>query len=368
MNEVLIGRLAVSQVRNLVDVNIAELAPVNVFYGDNGAGKTSILEAIYLLSAGRSFRSHKLNPLINNLSDKCVAFADIDIPGVGFQPVGVERFKSSQQRGNIRIAGQTVSSAAVLAENLPLQVLSSDTFKLLEGAPKIRRQFMDWGVFHVEQGFHGVWKNAQRCLKQRNSLLRRGRIDPVQLQAWSQELVAAGEQLHLYREHYFSLLLPQFSTMMARLTAFDGVSLEYYRGWEKSKTLAESYFDNSQKDIDRGYTGTGHHRADLRLKCQSMMAVDMLSRGQQKLVVCAMRLAQGYLLGALRGKRCVFLVDDLPAELDRHHRKALCELLEELNCQVFLTCVDYQDVKDCWQADTDRKLFHVEHGKLSLVG
>jgi len=354
-------------VRNLVDVSITELAPVNVFYGDNGAGKTSILEAIHLLSAARSFRSHKLNPLINSLCDKCLAFADIDIAGAGFQPVGVERYKSSQQRGHIRVGGETVSSASVLAENLPLQVLSSDTFKLLEGAPKVRRQFMDWGVFHVEHGFHGAWKNAQRCLKQRNSLLRRGRIDPAQLQAWSQELVVAGEQLHRYRESYFSHFLPQFSTMLSRLTALDGVSLEYYRGWEKTKTLAESYLDNSQKDIDRGYTGTGHHRADLRLKCQSMMAVDVLSRGQQKLVVCAMRLAQGYLLGSLRGKRCVFLVDDLPAELDRRHRKALCELLEELNCQVFLTCVDYQDVKDCWHEDTKRKLFHVEQGKVSLV-
>jgi DNA replication and repair protein RecF len=91
LNQVLIGRLTVSSVRNLLDVSIAELAPVNVFYGDNGAGKTSILEAIYLLSAGRSFRSHKLNPLINNLSEKCVAFGDIDIPGAGFQAVGVER-------------------------------------------------------------------------------------------------------------------------------------------------------------------------------------------------------------------------------------------------------------------------------------
>jgi DNA replication and repair protein RecF len=255
----------------------------------------------------------------------------------------------------------------VLAENLPLQVLSSDTFKLLEGAPKIRRQFMDWGVFHVEQGFHGAWKNAQRCLKQRNSLLRRGRIDPAQLQAWSQELVSAGEQLHSYREHYFSQFLPQFASMLSKLTDLEGLSLEYFRGWEKAKTLAQSYSDNSQKDIDRGYTGTGHHRADLRLKCQSMMAVDILSRGQQKLVVCAMRLAQGYLLSALRGKRCVFLVDDLPAELDRRHRKALCELLEQMNCQVFVTCVDYQDVENCWQPDTEKKLFHVEHGKVSLV-
>jgi DNA replication and repair protein RecF len=88
----------------------------------------------------------------------------------------------------------------------------------------------------------------------------------------------------------------------------------------------------------------------------------MLSRGQQKLVVCALRVAQAQLLLQLSGRKCVFLVDDLPSELDKGHREALCRLLEELETQVFVTCVDYHDLLSCWSDTVELKLFHVEQG------
>lgn len=368
MNSVLIRRLDISKIRNLQDVSLVGLAPINIFYGNNGAGKTSVLEAIHLLSSARSFRSHKLNPLINSKSDKCLAFAEVRLKGQGFQPVGVERFKSSHKKGVIKVSGDRISSVSTLAENLPLQVLSSETFKLLEGAPAIRRQFIDWGVFHVEHRFHSAWRNAQRCLKQRNSLLRRGRIDNSQLEAWTAELVAAGELLDTFREKYFNAYMPIFTDVLERLVALEGISLEYYRGWDRSASLSEVLSENEQKDREKGFTVSGPHRADLRLKSRSNMAVDILSRGQQKLVVCALRVAQGYLLSSITGKSCVYLIDDMPSELDKNHRKALCELLEGLECQVFLTCVDQDDLDGCWKADTEKKVFHVEQGAISCTG
>jgi DNA replication and repair protein RecF len=363
---VLIRRLEVSGVRNLTAVKLDPLSRVNIVFGVNGAGKTSLLESLHVLSSARSFRSHKINTLIKAGAEKCTCFAEIDIPGVGYQPCGVERFRGSNKPSSIKISGQAVTSASALAENLPLQVISSDTFKLIEGAPAIRRQFMDWGVFHVEHGFHAVWKTAQRCLKQRNSLLRHGRIDAALLDAWTKDFVVAGEQLDGYRARYFDQFMPVFNQLLGKLIQLEGLELRYYRGWDKELSLAEVLFDSKVREREQGHTLVGPHRADLKLRYQGSAAADILSRGQQKLVVCAMRVAQGYLLSQLTGKSCVFLVDDLPAELDKQHRQALCELLEDLKCQVFVTCVDYKDVIDYWSRDIAKQLFHVEHGCISV--
>jgi len=346
---------------------LPELSAINVFYGENGSGKTSVLEAIHLLSSAKSFRSHKLKPLINTEMASCVSFAEINIPGAGYQPVGVERFKSASMPGIIRVAGSNIKSASLLAANLPLQTITSDTFQLLEGVPQVRRQFLDWGVFHVEHHFHSCWKSAQRCLKQRNSLLRHDRMDEQQLALWTAELVRFADQLDKYRSEYFNKLIPIFESVLGRLVQLEGLELTYYRGWDATKTLADVYHANRHREIELGYTNSGPHRADLRLRYQSANAADMLSRGQQKLVVCALRLAQGYLLSEMTGRSCVYLIDDLPAELDKKHRRAFCEVLEELNCQVFMTCVDHHDLQDCWSTATAAKMFHVEHGIITAI-
>lgn len=362
---VLIKRLEVTGIRNLQQVSLHDLATINLFSGANGAGKTSVLEAIHLLSSAKSFRSHKLKPVINNNSDACVVFGEVDIPSAGFQPIGIKRYKSSSTPGLIRVAGKVVKSASFLAESLPLQVVSSDTFKLLEGAPLIRRQFLDWGVFHVEHDFHKLWKSTQRCLKQRNTLLRHARMDSLQLAVWTEKLARLGEDLHLLRERYFQHLVPIFEQILAQLTELEGLQLSYFKGWEKTSSLAEVLATHEERELEQGHTLYGPHRADLKLRYQGSNAAEILSRGQQKLVVCALRVAQGYLLSQLTGKRCVYLIDDLPAELDKAHRLALCRLLEELKCQVFITCVDPQDVVGCWSEQTDVKMFHVEQGSIT---
>jgi DNA replication and repair protein RecF len=364
---VIIQRLDITGVRNLRSASLHELSSINIIYGANGAGKTSVLESIHLLSSARSFRSHKLKPLINNDMDSCVSFAEIDLPGAGYQPVGVQRFRSSTTPSVIKVSGKLVKSASTLAENLPLQAINSSTFQLLDGPPAVRRQFLDWGVFHVEHRFHAVWLGFQRCLKQRNSLLRHARIADPQLPVWTDELVLYADQLDQYRRQYFEALKPLFNTILNSLVQLDGLDISYQRGWDKDKSLAEVLAANLLRENEQGYTSSGPHRAEIRFRYQSSNAAEILSRGQQKLVVCALRIAQGYLLTNLTGRSCVFLLDDLPAELDKSHRVALCGLLEELNCQVFITCVDHNDLKGCWSEQAAIKMFHVEHGNITAA-
>ena len=156
-----------------------------------------------------------------------------------------------------------------------------------------------------------------------------------------------------------------FRSTLGELTHIDGLELSYLRGWDRGRELREVLDEQFERDRDRGFTQAGPHRADLRVRVRGLSADEVLSRGQQKLVVCAMKLAQGRLFSAANSQDCVFLVDDLPSELDRHHRQLLCQLLGALECQVFVSCVDVTDLDGCWNGLPNgvTKVFHVEQGR-----
>ena len=261
--------------------------------------------------------------------------------------------------------GQNARSAAQLAEILPLQLINPDSFRLLEGAPKIRRQFLDWGVFHVEPRFMSTWQRLQKALRQRNSWLRHGTLDAVSQAAWDRELCLASAEIDEYRRNYIKALKPVFEQTLSELLELEGLTLSYYRGWDKDRDLSEVLAGSLHRDQQMGHTQAGPQRADLRLRLGANNAADILSRGQQKLVVCALRIAQGHLVSQARRGQCIYLVDDLPSELDEQHRRALCRLLEDLRCQVFITCVDHELLREGWQTDTPVALFHVEQGRIT---
>jgi DNA replication and repair protein RecF len=361
-----IRRLAITDVRNIRQAHLEGLTPVTILYGQNGSGKTSVLEAIHILSSARSFRSHKLSPVIFREAEQCVVFGEVCRSASGnYLSMGVQRSRSSG--GQIKVAGRVVNNTSELAECLPLQVINSDSFSLLEGSPSVRRRFLDWGVFHVEHDFHQAWKQAQRCLKQRNSLLRSGRMADAELVVWTDEFIRSSELLDSYRQRYLQGFKPIFERCLSRLLDLEGLKLSYHRGWDSSRSLREVLASQAVREREHQHTTSGPHRADLRLRYHSHPAHEVLSRGQQKLVVCALSLAQGYYLSQLKGHHCVYLVDDLPAELDAVHRKALCALLYELECQVFISCVDYRDVDDCWPDKEQIRMFHVEHGQVTAL-
>lgn len=356
-------RLSVTGVRNLQPVTIQPSPRINLIYGANGSGKTSLLEAIHLLGLARSFRSTRLQPVIQHGEQACTVFGEVSQRSGLSTAIGITRSKQADYQ--VRIDGENVRSIAQLAETLPLQLINPDSFRLLEGAPKQRRQYLDWGVFHVEHQFLPMWQRLQKSLKQRNSLLRRGRIQRSMLVPWEAELITSGERIDEFRQAYLQRLKPVFEDILARLVPLEDLTLSYFRGWDKTKSLAQVLDEQFERDSQLGYTQAGAQRADLRLRCNNMNAVDILSRGQQKLVVCALKIAQGYLLKEHGAQQdCIFLVDDLPSELDMLHRKALCSLLEDLDCQVFVSSVDIESMRDCWKNDTPLSMFHVEHGQI----
>ncbi|GAB3487150.1 DNA replication/repair protein RecF [Marinomonas epiphytica] len=357
-------RLDIAHVRNLSSVRFEPSPQVNLIIGENGSGKTSILEAIYLLSFGRSFRSHKHKTYIQHDTPHCLVFAQLKQDNEQVVPVGLQRHRDGQV--DVRIQGQRAQSAIELAERLPVQLINPDAFRLLEGSPSIRRQFIDWGVFHFDESFINAWRGWQKALKQRNTLLRRGKISASLLSAFDQELIRLGEQVNFARKAYVDNLTPYFTKVLSELSGELEVKLQFYQGWDSQKTLAQMVESGRDRDIELGYTHGGPQRADLKVKTPVGDALDSLSRGQQKLVVSALKIAQGQLLMST-GRPLVFLVDDLPAELDTKHRQKLCHLLESLNSQIFITSVGPDSGDFDWADTTDVRQFLMNNGELSLL-
>ena len=355
-------RLDITAVRNLARVRLTELGRTNVFHGDNGSGKTSLLEGVHMLGMARSFRSGKIRSVITHGVDECAVYGEITGEGGAVIPVGVSRHRDGALEA--RLAGEPVQAAAELAEQLPLQVINAESFGLLLGAPLERRQFLDWGLFHVEHHFYTLWQQFQRALKQRNNLLRRARTPKDELAVWTREFCVAAEQVDQQRRKYFESLAPRFADNLRRLAPeLKAVSLHYRRGWDKQMALAESLAAMEVTDREQGFTQAGPQRADLRVLTDGQSAAEVLSRGQQKLVVCALKLAQGQLLEEGKRRACVYLVDDLPAELDRRHCRLITEVLAELGSQVFITCVEPEELAGMWPRGSEAPgMFHVEHG------
>lgn len=276
--------------------------------------------------------------------------------------MGVSRAREGELR--VRYAGESLG-AAELASLVPLLVINSDTFALLEGAPAIRRQFVDWGGFHLDPAFIGHWRGFHRVLKQRNSLLKCGKIDSRIRALWDAELVRFAEPLTALRKAWVEALIPCFRGILAELLKGVEVELRFSQGWDAKRPLADLLEEGFPRDLRQGFTSSGPQRADLRFRVDGQDAAERLSRGQKKLVVSALKLAQGALFYQQKQRACIYLIDDLPSELDERHCRQFCRFLEDTANQCFITCVEPEPLSRFWRPDTALSLFRVEQGTLS---
>jgi len=353
-------RLAFHGLRNLQAVDLEPGPRINLFIGANGSGKTSLLEGIHVLGMGRSFRARQLRQAISHDAHAMTLHGRI----VGDPPVtiGIRRQREGGEL-EMRLSGERLQRVSRLVETLPLQLINPDAFRLLEGPPGGRREFLDWGVFHVKHDFLDTWRRFRRALKHRNALLRHGRMTDESLDAWEHELVHWSARLDEMRRQWVEMFLPVFEDTLAELIAIPGLSLRYLRGWDRKRELADILRHGRNTDRQMGFTQQGPQRAELGIRLGKRPAVDVLSRGQQKLVVSALKLAQGRLLEEVTGRTCIYLIDDLPAELDSEHRQIFCGWLERMRCQVFITSVDPDALVGLWQPDTRVAMFHVKHSE-----
>lgn len=355
--------LEIKALRNLSAVAIEPGLGFNIFYGENASGKTSILEAIHLLGLGRSFRQSHLDDVIDFSSDSSTIFAQLHSETLGKRSLGVEKPRKGKFRA--KLDGSAQQSLVEIAELLPIQIIHPDSHELLMGVPKVRRQFLDWGVFHVEQNFFSAWKRVQRTLKQRNAALK-ANLSREQITVWDEEYALASTDIEALRKLFLTKLQEIFSHLVKSLLDYADLRLEYQSGWDETADLRQILLDNLWRDQQLGYTYHGPHRSDILIKVGDHDARDVLSRGQQKLVVIALSLAQGKLLQQLANKNCIYLIDDLAAEIDLKHKIRLAQTLLELKSQVFITAIELNDLQPLIDL-TNARIFHVELGSIKTL-
>lgn len=349
-------RLSITNFRNIAQAQLQPRAfGFNIIYGLNGSGKTSLLEAIYYLSRARSFRSAISGRIIRHSTEKFSLFAQV---GAQSLPIGIERNLHGEL--TIRISGREAETNVELAALTPVQLINSSSFTLLE-APEYRRKYLDWGAFYLFPDFMRVWKQYERALKQRNAALR-ALVSPSELESWSQELIEAAENLNQCREDYVKQLLPKLMSQITQLLPSIGeVEISYYSGWNQTESYKNTLTKSIDKDRHMGFTQYGPHRADFKVNINKQLAKDILSRGQQKLLICGMLVSQGTLLQDGVSRPLIYLIDDLPSELDLISRSNVIKLLSAQDAQLFVTAVEHESLSELL-INTPTKMFHVEHG------
>lgn len=354
-----ISCLKVNNLRNITQAILEPAATFNVIYGENGSGKTSLLEAIYLLGVGRSFRSRNIEHVIQANSERTTVFGLLQEPNQSPLPLGIERDKSGAV--TIRINEYNVKSIAELAHYLPIQLLNQDSYQLLTGSPKFRRQFVDWGLFHVEQSFFTLWKRFYRSLQQRNAALK-NRVADIEIKLWDKEFIESANLLDSVRKKYMALYIPLFEQVLQQISIQHSIELTYRQGWRQDNSLADALKESYLRDKQFGFTHNGPHRADIDIKINKIAVSQVLSRGQQKILAYGLQLAQGLLLTESVNRHCLYLIDDMPAELDEKHMNKVLRFLEKSQAQLFLTCITPSQFKP--YLDNKGKLFHVKHGEI----
>lgn len=355
--------LAELTVQDLRCIEYAELTigqGTTLVYGANGAGKTSILEAIYLLGRGRSFRT-RLNERLVRHGQGISRVVGKATHALGTHQLGVEVKKGGDQRTSTsgRLNGANIRSLSELALAFPTQIIDPDAHKLIEESATRRRRWLDWAVFHVEPGFAGAWSRYQRALLQRNAALKSG---GTPISAWDEELAREGELLTSSRERVLTALLPYWRDMIEELVGLD-ISLGFSAGWDRSGSLADSLAAHLSRDRDRRTTTVGPHRADIQVRVKGRAAREVLSRGQQKLAAVALSLCQLEFLQAEHDLRPTVLLDDPSAELDQSRLERFIGRVRRLNTQIIVTALE----KDFRLFGEPETLFHVEHGRVFQV-
>ncbi|RDZ26561.1 DNA replication/repair protein RecF [Lysobacter silvisoli] len=364
-----VTRLDARGLRRFADVSLSPAPGINLITGDNGAGKTSLLEALHLMAYGRSFRGRVRDGLVRAGDAALEVFVEWQERPAGTRVAegpGRSRkagLRHSGQEWTGRLDGGPVAQLGELCAALAVVSFEPGSHALITGGAEARRRYLDWGLFHVEPDFMGLWRRYTRALKQRNALLK-ARARDGQLDAWDRELAEAGEPLSRRRQHYLEDLQPTFAALADDLApALGGTQLEYQPGWRRDELpLADALLLARDRDQLAGYTSVGPHRADWRIRYGALPGREALSRGQAKLTALAALLGQAEHHAQARGEWPVIALDDLASELDRQHQRRVLERLIASGAQVFITGTEAPPALAGLDADITR--FHVEQGEL----
>jgi len=357
--------------RNLEPLTLVPAERLSVLYGDNGQGKTNVIEAAYYLAVLRSFRTSHAEDLIHR--------------GTGAQGTarlraeivhrGLERRFEIDLRPTGRVArldGKVVRGTAAALGAVSVVLFVPEDLLLPRAAPSTRRRFLDLAIFNIERGYYDEASAFQKVLKNRNALLKRGPGDPMLLDTYDEELARTGARVIVRRRALVAALTPFFREHFRALHSELPVSLAYTSDPEVARAEGEEAVRASLQagiaarrglDERRRFTGFGPHTDDLEIGLGGAPARSHASQGQLRSLVLALKLAELSNVQERLGDPPVLLLDDVPSELDPARRALLFDVIGRLDCQTLISVTE----RDIVPAQPARRDFHVRAGAVAPV-
>lgn len=355
-----IERIQVQNVRNLSNIVIEPNPFINIFVGPNASGKTAFLEAIYILSRGKSFRTARLSEVVQHEQSSLLINATLRKQNGNYVNTGLEKAKAKK---TIHYNNSIVRKVSEQAKNIPLLLVAPDSHRLIAGDPKQRRHWLDWAMFHVKPDYLDIWKDYHRSLRHRNALLKKLRPEEDQLSGWEKAMADAAEKINMSRIDYLAKMQILMEVML-KDGDISNNKICYRGGWKKGTALIDCLKMERETDSQFGYTRSGIHRADIDFLTEEKLISSVCSRGQTKHYIACLVLAQLQLLESETGQKPLFLIDDFSAEIDSKTRAVLVDRLLDLGVQVFITTTEL----DPTLIDSKKHTaFHVERGKYLKV-
>lgn len=367
-----VARLTTYNFRNLLSVAIDLHPKLNFFVGDNGSGKSSLLEAIFFLGHGKSFRTSKVEHLSSYDTDNFV----VSVKDINDLQLGLSK---NLQTGVtlIKINGERHARLSELAKNIAVQIVTPESFKLFFGGPKERRRFVELGMFHVKHDSSKQWREFNRVLKQRNACIRHN-LDRTTFDYWTALFCQLSEEVAEVRNQYITNLILELPYWLELLlpSIADKVTVQYLQGWPQKKSLIDSLNDSYEREQAFGYSIYGAHKFDVKFLIAKQALESQLSRGQQKLFLLALTFAQAKLIARVERVKPILLIDDIGAELDANSRESLSTALSALDCQVIITAIEEgvlqpfiinDSVINKESSKNKYHMFHVKHGGILPV-
>ena len=350
-----INKIELSNFRNYENQTINLDKNINIIYGNNGEGKTNILESIFVCALGKSFRASKEKELIKIGKD----FAKINLD-----------FQKNDRCGNIKINIEDKKSVYLndiklnktseLLGNIYVVLFNPDDINILKQGPANRRRFLNIMISQLRPNYVYILNNYMKTLEQRNTYLRQIKYENKKedlLEIWDDKLAELGEKIYLYRKDFIEKIIVKINKIHENITnQREVIKILYNSNCLDKKNFLEKLKKNRALDIQKGFTSVGIHRDDFSIYINDKLVNVYGSQGQQRTVIISLKLSELEIIYDEIGEKPILLLDDFMSELDKNRREyILSNIIEN---QIIITCTDKLNLKN------NAKFFKVENGKV----
>ncbi|ACH37036.1 DNA replication and repair protein RecF [Citrifermentans bemidjiense Bem] len=358
-------KLKLASFRNLQNIELAPGKKFNVFYGNNGQGKTNLLESIYLLATMKSFKQARNAELIAFAGEFALVKGTVERDQVRREiAVLIEK-----QGKKAKVDAKLMTRLDDFFGNLNVVLFTPEEISMVRGGPDLRRRYLDRAVFTCDLGYLTAYHDYAKILKNRNALLKVNETTGIEV--WTEQLVQAALLVIERRKAYLDRIGKLLQGFYSEISGNDEtVQIEYRLHGVDERLLAEdpagalnqALRAHAAEERRRGTTAIGPHRDDLYFGLNGRSARQFASQGQQRSFVLALKMAEIEHITRCFEAPPVLLLDDMTSELDRERNRNLMEFLKKREMQVFITTTSLHNV-DIDELQ-DNRTFRIKEGKI----